>query len=78
MDTFYVFVAPPRQRARIHRGSCGFCQNGEGGGQGKIEGRTTFWSQAFRSYAAANGYMRGEFSAFKDLGSCPACRPEMS
>ena len=77
MDSFLVFVAPPRQRARIHRESCGFCQERRRGIPDKRKDGPTFWSPTFQSYLAADIYMREEFGHFHDIGDCKACQPQL-
>ena len=47
MTAFYVSYMKPIKRARIHKGECSNCNNGQGQiGQDKTGGGATGWSEA--------------------------------
>ncbi len=68
---FWVYENDPRDRARVHRADCGFCNHGKGkGGRGKSNGR---WHGPFATIKAACDKMR-ELDR-KDSGECGYCKP---
>lgn len=75
---YHVKVIPPSGRARIHKGSCKFCRDGQGmENQDKGTG-PTYWkpphpAPGFQTVAEAQGFMRGLGSRYKDTGKCSYC-----
>lgn len=74
---FYVSHMTPHQRARIHKGSCPHCREGQGQeNQQKTGSGATGWSAPFATLTEAEAFMKAEFSGFRDTGLCRHCRPE--
>lgn len=70
---FYVKVIPPSRRARVHKGECRHCRNGQGqAGQDKGTG-PTYWKGPFPKFQKATEFMAG--LQYEDVGSCAYCRP---
>lgn len=73
--TFYVKVIPPHGRARVHRGECKHCRNGDGQiNQDKGTG-PTYWSGPHNTFEDAKGFMENLGPRYKNIGLCPYCRP---
>lgn len=74
MPDFYVSFMKPIKRARIHKGECSNCNNGQGQlGQDKTGGGATGWSEALSLDAAvvlANHYRE---KGYKDVAFCGTC-----
>ncbi len=74
--SFYVSHVAPLQRARVHRGACPQCLEGQGqeplpkNAKGKTE-----WSKPFATALDARTYMMKTFARYKSLAMCPACQP---
>jgi hypothetical protein len=74
--SFYVSHMTPHGRARIHKGSCVHCRDGQGQeNQEKTDSGATGWSQGFETLSEARAYMEREFPRFKDKGLCSHCKP---
>lgn len=74
--TFYVSHMTPIKRARIHKGSCVHCREGQGQeNQEKTGSGATGWSQGFETLSAAEAYMHEAFPRFTDKGKCAHCKP---
>jgi len=74
--SFYVSHMTPIGRARIHKGSCVHCREGQGQeNQEKNGSGATGWSQRFGTLAEAEAHMAAAFPRFKDLGKCLHCKP---
>lgn len=75
---YFVKVIPPSGRARIHRGNCKFCREGQGmENQDRKEG-PTYWYPAYpapglSNMAAANDFMSSLGQRYRDTGSCSYC-----
>ena len=74
--SFYVSHTTPISRARIHKGECPHCREGQGPeNQERTGSGATGWSQAFPTLAEAELHMEREFPQFTDKGKCGLCRP---
>jgi len=74
--SYYVSHMTPIKRARVHRGSCVHCRDGLGQvGQHRNDSGNTGWSAQFATYSEADAYMRKDFAAFTDVGTCGHCKP---
>ncbi len=73
---FYVGHVAPLKRARVHRGDCPQCLDGQG--QEPLpkdaKGRTA-WSKPFATAVEARAYMTKTFAGYKSMALCPACKP---
>lgn len=78
---YYIKVIPPSGRARIHKGSCKYCRNGQGmENQDKGTG-PTYWhppypQPGFKSFAEAKRCMGSLGPRYKDTGECSYCMRE--
>jgi hypothetical protein len=76
---YYVSHMTPHKRARIHKGSCVHCREGQGQeNQEKSDSGSTGWSQPFGTLADAEAYMERTFPKFTDKGKCQYCKPGIS
>jgi hypothetical protein len=74
--SYYVSHMTPMKRARIHKGDCVHCRDGQGQeNQEKNNSGATGWSQRFETLAEAEAYMDREFPRFTDKGKCNYCNP---
>lgn len=73
---FWVSHMNPIKRARIHKGSCSHCNEGQGQvGQDKTDSGNTGWFGPFDTVAAAQAFMESKFPDFTDKGKCGHCKP---
>ena len=72
----YVFYAVPRKRARIHDGSCSFCNDGKGREQLEQRAEITGWSPKLGGLREAREYIRKRFPSFTDVAICRFCSPK--
>jgi hypothetical protein len=73
---YYVSHMPPISRARIHKGDCPHCREGQGQeNQERTNSGVTGWSGPFASLAAAETFMESEFPRFTDKDKCGHCKP---
>lgn len=73
---FYVSHMSPVKRARIHKGSCVHCRNGQGqANQIKSDSGATGWSGALDTLDKAKAYMKAQFPKYTDTGLCQHCKP---
>lgn len=74
--SYFVGHVAPLKRARVHKGTCVQCQDGQG--QEPLpkdaKGKTS-WSKPFASATEARAYMTKTFAGYKSLGLCPVCQP---
>ena len=74
MSDFYVSFMKPIKRARIHKGECSNCNNGQGQiGQDKTGGGATGWSAALSLEDATALAERYRQQGFTDVGFCGTC-----
>ena len=76
MSTFFVSHMNPIKRARIHKGSCPHCRNGQGqAGQDRNGSGNTGWSHPLdRDGAVMEAAMHLE-NGWEDVGFCKKCLP---
>jgi hypothetical protein len=73
---YYVSHMTPISRARIHKGDCPHCREGQGQeNQERTNSGVTGWFRPFASLAAAEAFMESEFPRFTDKGKCGHCKP---
>jgi hypothetical protein len=73
---FFVSHMIPVKRARIHKGSCVHCRDGQGQeNQQKTGSGATGWSGPFSTLAEAEEFMEREFPRFTDKRKCAHCKP---
>lgn len=74
---FYVSHMSPIKRARVHKGSCVHCRDGQGQINQDRGGKTkpTGWSPPFKNVEAAKAYMDAQFPRYTDKGLCKHCKP---
>ena len=73
--SYYVAHISPLQRARVHKGACPQCLEGQSQEPlPNAKGRTE-WSKPFATAQDARAYMMKTFAKYKSLGMCPACQP---
>ena len=73
---YYVSHMTPHKRARIHKGSCVHCREGQGQeNQKKSDSGSTGWSPPLKTLAEAEAYMERTFPKFTDKGTCQHCKP---
>ncbi len=74
MMAFWVYENKIRNRARIHTGTCRYCNHGKGVGGSPDNTSDDEWHGPFETFAkaekAANGLGR------KDVAACGVCKPE--
>lgn len=72
MSNYWVYENWTHKRARIHRGDCGYCNEGRGT-QASHSGRNDKWHGPFpdRTIAFARAARLGQ----KDTQGCAACAP---
>lgn len=76
---YYVSHMTPHGRARVHRGDCVHCRDGQGQeNQERTGSGATGWSPPFDTLEDAEDYMEREFPGFKDTGFCAHCKPELT
>ena len=69
---FWVYENDPTNRARVHKGDCGYCNHGEGiHGQGDSENAR--WHGPFATIEAACDEM--DDLGKRDSGACYFCDP---
>lgn len=74
MPDFYVSFMKPIKRARIHKGECSNCNNGQGQfGQDKTGSGATGWSEALSFEAAVARADRYRQQGYKDVAFCGTC-----
>ena len=76
--SYFVKVIPPSGRARIHKGDCRYCRNGQGMENQHIGTGPTFWhpeypAEGFLNLESAQSYMAGLSDRYKDKGLCSYC-----
>jgi integrase len=72
---FWVLHTRPRNRARIHHGSCSDCRDGEGQKGADRLGHTK-WHGPFDTLARAESFMAERFGKLPDTGKCARCKPQ--
>jgi hypothetical protein len=73
---YYVSHMTPIKRARIHKGTCAHCREGQGQeNQEKNNSGATGWSRPFVTVSEAEAYMANNFPTFTDTGRCQHCKP---
>ena len=77
MDRYYVFADRRRKRARLHRGSCVYCDHGQRRHDAFPHADTASWSAGFSSLKGAEIFLREEFADFSDVVLCGICRPDL-
>ena len=65
--SYYVYVDDPTSRARVHLGSCRFCNEGRGMKDTRLPDNR--WSPAFPDREFANAWARA--TEKRDVGECP-------
>ncbi len=74
--SFYVSHMTPIKRARIHKGSCPHCREGQGQeNQEKTNSGHTGWSPPLKTLADAEAFMASQFPTFTDKAKCGHCKP---
>jgi hypothetical protein len=69
---FYVFYAKPMRRARIHKGDCKYCRDGQGmENQHKTGSGATGWEGPFAKLEEANACMTA--FRYEDSQTCKYC-----
>lgn len=76
--SYFVKVIPPSKRARIHRGDCRYCRDGQGmlnhdKGTGPTYWHPAFPKPGFESPAQAKTFMASLGPRYDDTGSCQYC-----
>jgi F-type H+-transporting ATPase subunit beta len=71
--TFWIYENKIGKRARIHTGSCRYCNNGKGVG-GDASNDDDVWHGPFASFAAAQAVASG--LPHSDVRPCGVCKPE--
>lgn len=72
MQTYFVHESFTRDRARIHRAECHYCNSGRGF-MAKTSGRSGRWHGPFRERVDAYAFTAG--LGRKEKAACVACRP---
>ncbi len=77
---YYVSHMTPIKRARVHKGSCPDCRDGQGQAnqQKDPQSKHTGWSRAFDTLEEAVTHMKSEFPSFTDTDLCGRCKPGVS
>ena len=69
---YWVYEDRPTSRARVHEGTCRYCNHGDGMGRGRIEAENEwygpFWSRE-------DAFRRAEATGQRDVRGCGVCRP---
>lgn len=74
--SFWVSHMSPHKRARVHKGACPDCREGQGQqGQHRTGSGATGWDGPFETVAAAQTFMTERFAHFKDTALCGRCKP---
>ena len=69
---YWVYEDRPTSRARVHEGTCRYCNHGEGMGRGRIEAENE-WYGPFVSREEA--FRRAGATGQRDVRGCGVCRP---
>ena len=69
---YWVYEDRPTSRARVHEGTCRYCNDGEGMGRGRIEAENE-WYGPFVSREEA--FRRAGATGQRDVRGCGVCRP---
>jgi len=69
---YWVYEDRPTSRARVHEGTCRYCNHGEGMGRGRIEAENE-WYGPFVSREDA--FRRAGATGQRDVRGCGVCRP---
>ena len=69
---YWVYEDRPTSRARVHEGTCRYCNHGEGMGKGRIEAENE-WYGPFVSREDA--FRRAGATGQRDVRGCGVCRP---
>ena len=74
--TYFVSHVSSLQRARVHKGGCAQCLEGQGSEPlPKNRSGRTEWSKPFATATDARAYMMKTFAKYKSLGMCTMCQP---
>ena len=69
---YWVYEDRPTSRARVHEGTCRYCNHGDGMGKGRIEAENE-WYGPFVSREDA--FRRAGATGQRDVRGCGVCRP---
>ena len=69
---YWVYEDRPTSRARVHEGTCRYCNHGDGMGRGRIEAENE-WYGPFVSREDA--FRRAGATGQRDVRGCGVCRP---
>ena len=69
---YWVYEDKVNSYARVHEGTCGFCNHGEGMGKGRNE-KENEWYGPFES--REEGFRRAHLLGRREVMGCKACRP---
>ena len=69
---YWVYEDRPTSQARVHRGTCHYCNHGDGMGRGRIE-KDNEWYGPFGSREDA--FRRAEATGQRDVRGCRVCWP---
>jgi hypothetical protein len=70
---YFVKVIPPSKRARIHKGSCKHCREGQGQENQDKGSGPTYWEGGFATLREAQLVMAA--LRYTDTGRCAHCKP---
>lgn len=73
--SYFVSHMASVQRARVHKGTCKLCREGQGELKPTGPAGDVGWSRAFPNLLEARAYMMKTFAKYKSLGLCPTCKP---
>ena len=73
--SYFVSHMPSVQRARVHKGACKLCREGQGEANPTGPAGATGWSRPFATLLDARAYMMKTFPKYKSLGMCQTCKP---